>query len=237
MVEAFLGSLAALFVFGTFWFWMLVVIVALVIATEVHFDKGTPATFTLIGTVVFLHFFSGVSIFQYAFHNLGWFLGGAVLYLLIGACLYSPAKLALHTKNLSDRYRREQVQFLRTNKFPDEADFKTLAPELRQRWQEYVENRLLMDIDQRDGSVTFDLHKRRATVIMWIGHWPFSLLGTLLNDPVRRAINFLYERMTVFYEKIIAQNLGNTKGHILTHDEEKDLRAAAVAAANSHRNR
>ena len=228
MLEVLFATLAGLFLFGTFWFWMFVVFVALVVATEVHFDKGTPATVTLIATVVFLHFFSGVNILQYVFHNLGWFLGGAVLYLLVGAG-YSVLKLELHTRNLNDKYRRAQVQFLRDHKLSDDADFKSLSAELKHQWQKTLDYHLF-DIDQRDGSVTFDLYKRRATVIMWIGHWPFSLLGTVLNDPVKHAINFLYDRMVGFYEKIITRNLGNTKGDVLTHEEE-----AAIGGATTSR--
>jgi len=32
--------------------------------------------------------------------------------------------------------------------------------------------------------------------------WPFSLVGTLLNDPVRKLFKFIYNRINGLYQKI-----------------------------------
>lgn len=214
-----IATLLALVAFGTLGFWIFLFLAAVVIAMEVHFDKGFSATITLVATVVVAHFFLNANIFSYVFDHLGWFIAGAVAYIFPLGWAWSMIKLGLHTRRLADKYQYEKIQFLREMHLPDNADLKTLPEAEKNRWEEYVRNHLLIDIDRRDGSATFDLHKRQATIFMWWGHWPFSLLGTVLNDPVREAISFLYARSIRLYEKIIASNLGHTRGDILTYDE------------------
>lgn len=49
------------------------------------------------------------------------------------------------------------------------------------------------------------------TILMWIGHWPFSLLWTLVNDPVKRIVRWIYARLQVVYAAISGHNFAGVK--------------------------
>lgn len=44
--------------------------------------------------------------------------------------------------------------------------------------------------------------KNKARITAWAAFWPFSFLGTLLNDPVRRIFNFLFNQFKALYQKM-----------------------------------
>jgi len=45
----------------------------------------------------------------------------------------------------------------------------------------------------------------KSTIISWIGYWPISLIGTLLNDPIRRLFNWVYSLVSSLYDKMSAK--------------------------------
>jgi hypothetical protein len=42
----------------------------------------------------------------------------------------------------------------------------------------------------------------KSRIISWMGLWPCSVIGTLLNDPVRRIFNFLFHNFKTLYQKM-----------------------------------
>lgn len=44
----------------------------------------------------------------------------------------------------------------------------------------------------------------KALILSWIAYWPFSLLVTLLDDPIRALFNWMYRRLRKTYDNIAA---------------------------------
>lgn len=44
--------------------------------------------------------------------------------------------------------------------------------------------------------------KNKSRITAWSAFWPFSFVGTLLNDPVRRLFNFLFNQFKALYQKM-----------------------------------
>lgn len=42
----------------------------------------------------------------------------------------------------------------------------------------------------------------KSKIIAWICYWPFSLIGTFINDPIRRLVNFLFTKLKATYQKM-----------------------------------
>jgi hypothetical protein len=42
----------------------------------------------------------------------------------------------------------------------------------------------------------------KARITAWIAFWPFSLVGTLVNDPVRRLVDFLFNQFKALYQRM-----------------------------------
>lgn len=47
--------------------------------------------------------------------------------------------------------------------------------------------------------------KNKARITAWASFWPFSFVGTVLNDPVRRLFNFLFDWFKSLYQKMSDQ--------------------------------
>jgi hypothetical protein len=44
--------------------------------------------------------------------------------------------------------------------------------------------------------------KNKARITTWMCLWPCSMIGTALNDPVRRLFNFLFSQFKALYQKL-----------------------------------
>jgi len=42
----------------------------------------------------------------------------------------------------------------------------------------------------------------KSTMLVWIGYWPFSLIWTLINDPFKRLVHWIYDELTRVYQHI-----------------------------------
>lgn len=42
----------------------------------------------------------------------------------------------------------------------------------------------------------------KARIFSWIGHWPFSMVGTLFGDFLKRVVLSIYNMLSTLYEKI-----------------------------------
>lgn len=51
----------------------------------------------------------------------------------------------------------------------------------------------------------------KARIMTWMMYWPFSGLWTLINDPVRRAFHYTYNRVEKFFESISARMFESQK--------------------------
>jgi hypothetical protein len=47
-----------------------------------------------------------------------------------------------------------------------------------------------------------NVNRHRATFLVWIGYWPFSLVWTLLNDPFKRLVRRIYDELQGVYQRI-----------------------------------
>lgn len=42
----------------------------------------------------------------------------------------------------------------------------------------------------------------KTRIVAWMSFWPFSLVGTVVNDPVRRLLNWLYNLLSGTYQRM-----------------------------------
>lgn len=53
-------------------------------------------------------------------------------------------------------------------------------------------------------------NKRRITA--WMAYWPFSVVGTVINDPIRRLFRFLFNQFKALYQRIADHVFRNETG-------------------------
>jgi hypothetical protein len=50
--------------------------------------------------------------------------------------------------------------------------------------------------------VTIDANDKKPLIVSWIAYWPMSIAATLLNDPIRRLISFVYDRISGIFQRM-----------------------------------
>jgi hypothetical protein len=66
-----------------------------------------------------------------------------------------------------------------------------LINEYREKYSHVTLNDAAYAVGYRN-SVPFKVSDHKAMIFSWILYWPLSITWTLLNDPVRRFVNFIY---------------------------------------------
>lgn len=73
-----------------------------------------------------------------------------------------------------------------------EGEYKTYAEEFYKSRYERVEKPTF--------APSYKEHKKE--IILWIAHWPWSLAWTLIDDPIKRLLKFIYRKLARAYEEI-----------------------------------
>ena len=53
-----------------------------------------------------------------------------------------------------------------------------------------------------------ELHYNKGKIVAWIIYWPFSMIATAINDPIKRFANYLYQKFSGVFETI-SDNIKN----------------------------
>ena len=202
-----------LFLIGTFWFWALLAIEFIALLIFIENEWPGWALFSIIGTCCLLHWCGNVPIVAYITGN-PWVIGiGVAIYILVGApwgCL----KWWFWLRNQRERYidiRRSWIAGL-PNKIkrggvtgPELAAYKEViaAKKVTKSAKEYWQKYLKDEHGYRHGSFEKPLlrHNKRR-IIMWMGYWPFSMLWTVINDPVRKLFRQVYHSIEGILQRI-----------------------------------
>lgn len=65
----------------------------------------------------------------------------------------------------------------------------------------------------------------KMRIISWMTYWPFSVVWTAINEPVKRFFNFVYARFTSIYDRIhlmIEAKLNADNAELLQNRKPKD---------------
>ena len=166
--------------FGTFWFWLMAVIVFFAITALVEIDEGNGwgAFFVSFAFVALLYFFGSKepieSMLSYVVNNPFPTLMIVGLFFLFGAA-WSIAKW-----------------------------FFFLKAERKKQWEDHVEyNKHALEDRKREWKPNVPTARRnKSLILMWISWWPFSMVWTLLDNPLRKAFNAIYDNLEQTYDRM-----------------------------------
>lgn len=177
---------------GTAGFWIMTVIVFFIITALVESDSGFWATVILVGSVLGINKLYELSLFTVIKTHPGHVAALTGIYFLTGI-VWSVAKWYFYLHKKVVRYNNERGQFLRS------VDATEMTPALASEFQNYV------SIAARPIAAS----ECKADLIRWASYWPFSVVGTILNDVVCRTWEHIYEMLQSTYQKI-ADNMFKT---------------------------
>lgn len=189
-LASFLAGLFAAFAFGTFWFWTAAAVVAIVITALVENEEGAWATFVFLASLVGLNWLSRAGVGRFLVLHPWRVLAYVVVYFVAGA-VWSLAKWYFYVRRQSAKYEEYKAAFLRSEKAAE------MTPELAFKLRQQLSNSY--SGPKAEAPLPAE---HRGDLLRWATYWPFSLVGTLLNDVVREAWRAIYDRLQVVYTRI-----------------------------------
>lgn len=130
-----------------------------------------------------------------------WTLAYVGVYVCVGV-VWSFAKWFSFLMGFRDSFRSLKEGFLKSR----DMDPNGQVPDnLRSAFKDYIRQNAgwnnqykhqLWEMERPRAS------KNKARITAWSAFWPFSFVGTLLNDPVRRLFNFLFNQFKALYQKM-----------------------------------
>ncbi len=210
-------------------FWIVVAIFAILIVIFSE-EAGAAATLTVIAAALFLQFIA-------RWNLVGFFKASSILALLTYAGVYvacglvwSVIKWTAYTHAQRRKYDTIRAKFLEDRGITDgfmPAEMKSKWElNLQDRGSEFKKHGFRHFSSGISTAIIPNVRENKAAIIRWMTYWPFSLVYTLLNDPVRRLFEFLYEQIGTKLQTIANHAFRGTEKDFLTKEERANEEAA-----------
>jgi hypothetical protein len=189
-----------IFVVGSLWFWLLLAGETLFLLVLLEWDRagrigGVIATLTLAATLLLLQFLGDVDIYGYVIQH-PWTVALGALGYFVGGTFWSIAKWWFYVREQRGLYDELRSAFARVHGFePQSAVPEDLQPQWLQWLTTAKNNGRYLEV--RPLAV-----KHKARIVRWMSYWPWSLIGTVLKDPVRKAFVSIYHNIQEHLQEI-----------------------------------
>lgn len=230
-----MGEILAFFALGTWGFLAALgaVIIALIVFAE---DDGVKATVTLILGALFLQFIAKYDLVTFAKEQPFTLLLYGGLYVVLGLA-WSVIKWAVYVKAQRRSYDRIRREFCTSRRIHQGDNF---TPGEKKAWAEHLRShysdgrKTFKHYSSSDATIIIpDVTENKAAIIRWMTYWPFSMLYTLLNDPVRRLFEWVYESVGVWLQGMANRAFSGTEKDRLNMDDKAELQRQEEAASYS----
>lgn len=188
------------FVFFGVWWWLLVAAVIVLDVWFLEYDNGVGATISLLVFGALMFFFGDWNPFPWMAANPLWTVGVVIGYFAAGG-LWSMMKWYFHCLNIRDKHDEIKDEFFEEHKIIGGK----VSSQLKGEWKERLRYGGFSDDD-----IVPKARGHKSTILMWMTHWPFSAVWTLLNDPIRRIFKSIYARLVGTLQKISDRLFANT---------------------------
>lgn len=222
-----LETLATLLVFGTIWFWLIITLFCAVAVLflenlERNGRDGNEAYFSLVTLslcTAALFYFCGQlkAVVLAALSNPILTLEFVAGYFVVGI-IYSFIKWYFYLRNIKEKYIIYKVNWIRNNlaekRWGEITNWSnpTIPEDMKQDWEEKLQYQSQFWLFICGKIISSD-HKSRITA--WVAWWPISGAWTLLNDPIKRMANYLFNQFKEIYNKIYKAMIGNITSDLL----------------------
>jgi hypothetical protein len=184
--------LFALFEVGSLAFWIFFGLAAVLLTALTEHEKFGWASITALVSFGALALFGNFNVFSLALSHplhVAYIVGA---YFVAGA-LWSVAKWYFFVRERRRKYNDVRAKFLEAKGLP------TDGPIPDEHKEAFSKNYDLKEYRNRPR-----IRDNKAIVTGWLAFWPVSAAWTLLNDPIRRIFEWIYETLHGVYEGISA---------------------------------
>jgi len=169
-----------------FWFWFAWVVAGSWLFAAVYSDRYFQATLDLVLLLALLSVTGNIRLaasWQYALHNPGAILGGAVAYLAVGVA-WSLIKWRLLLRRLKLALRAHGFK-------PEHWLSQALPVELERQGLKFERGRVRLEVDDF-----------KAKIVGWMTYWWVSMLLWVFGDAVHDLFEALYFSVRSYYQRV-----------------------------------
>lgn len=77
------------------------------------------------------------------------------------------------------------------------------------------------DSEEVVAKLTINANDKKSLIVSWIAYFPMSIAATLLNDPIRRFMSFIYDRISGIFQRMSNSSTKDFAIGMNKHDESK----------------
>lgn len=221
-----LTFLAGLLAFGSLAFFLEVLAVVILLCVLVEKDEGVWATVVFIGTVLSLNFLSKVPILDYIRTNPLRTVELVAAYFAIGVG-WTLIKWYFFVHRKVVAYNEYKRNFLKSH------NVDSLTPALAAELADELSNANGYRNTRGVSATAPDPADHKGDLTRWGTYWPFSMVGTALNDVVRRAWEYVYEMLQTTYHRMAKAIFKTAEADLQMAKDYKAQQAAAGAEGGS----
>ncbi len=182
------------------WLFLLLIFISLFIT--VQSDSPGWCSFVVGCGLLGLELFSPYHPITYIFHNPLYSLAIAAAYVCIGI-IWLLIKWMSYTSLLKTAYQDYKAKWFTERPSTDPTNLI--------KFESNVEIKFGFKVPTKESTneeYWAFVSKHKGSMYMWTIAWPFSLLGTFFDDPVRRLWRFIYSKVSATLVNIAKKSLG-----------------------------
>jgi len=127
---------------------------------------------------------------------------------------WAVVKWWFFVKDLFRDYKRKKSGFLRKKNLDPDGE---IPDEYKGEWGEETTGWGAIEVPPKVGS-----HKGR--IMLWMCWWPWSMVWTIINDPVRRMFSRIYDLLEGLFQKIADRAFAAAMADTPSEEQAKEYR-------------
>lgn len=185
---------------GAFILWFSIIASIVTIVSLEFRREGWATTFIslAIGVVVWNY---GWDAWAFIKDNIGTSVLFLVGYLALGVA-WSFLKWNEFVRDVFDKYKEVYADFIKTYKEFNDMTKGELINKVNSRCGSKIYHSEVKVLDDVINGVTPEGVNNKASITAWITYWPLSVIGTLLNNPLKKLVGWIYNQVSGIYDEI-----------------------------------
>lgn len=119
--------------------------------------------------------------------------------------VWSFVKWFSYLMSFRDAFRQQKEAFFKSKGLDGLLVTAPVPEEHKAAFEKFIQDNVRWTGEHRGQLLLMErprASKNKARITAWASFWPFSFVGTLLNDPVRRLFNLLFNWFKALYQQM-----------------------------------
>ena len=173
---------------GTVWFWFVIAAACVIMIAAIEFENVGLATISMIVTLATLGYWGDFNVLTYAREHPPWAIGVVAGYFLAGT-VWAVCKWWFYVRRKLEKYGEARDIFFRTNDLPSGP----VPEEDKVRFRDHL---------QYHECGVPQVGEEKSRIMTWMAYWPWSMVWTIVNDPIRKIFRHIFKSIQEFLQRI-----------------------------------